>query len=72
MYNRTNANQMEVVAIFFTVLLHSIVTSDAQFWAQPIIGMIKSMCILFNKRDISGTKPNTRIASLFGLDSESE
>lgn len=47
-------------------------TSDAQFWQVPIIGTIKSICTLFNKRDINGTKPNFRIASLFGFDSESE
>lgn len=48
------------------------VTSDAQFWHVPIIGTIKSMCTLFNSRDIKGTNPFFLIASLFGFDSESE
>lgn len=61
----------QFLCVFFAHLLHN-VTSDAQFWHVPIMGMMRSMCTLFNNRDINGTKPNFRIASLFGLDSDSE
>lgn len=57
---------------FFRPMLHNIITSDAQFWHVPIMGMMRSMCTLFNNRDINGTKPNFRITSLFGLDSDNE
>lgn len=59
-------------AVVFFVPFCLIRTSDAQFWQVPIMGMMRSMCTLFNNRDINGTKPNFRIASLFGLDSDNE